>query len=88
MNTDAINHPSEIFLTDGGLETTLIYHRNIDLPHFAAFELMLREEGKQVLMDYYAPYLDLTPTDSGFVSYRTGARERGVPRVQSRTVRG
>jgi S-methylmethionine-dependent homocysteine/selenocysteine methylase len=66
MNTDAINHPSEIFLTDGGLETTLIYHRNIDLPHFAAFELMLREEGKQVLMDYYAPYLDLAS------AYRTG----------------
>ena len=27
----------EIFLSDGGLETTLIFHNGIDLPHFASF---------------------------------------------------
>src|SRR5688500_12761335 len=26
----------EIFLTDGGIETTLIYHQGLDQPHFAA----------------------------------------------------
>jgi len=28
-----------LFLADGGLETTLIHHDGVDLPHFAAFEL-------------------------------------------------
>ena len=30
-------HP---FLADGGLETTLIFHRGLDLPCFAAFDLL------------------------------------------------
>ena len=29
-----------VFLTDGGLETTLIFHQGVDLPHFAAFDLL------------------------------------------------
>ena len=27
---------SDLFMTDGGLETTLIFHEGIDLPYFAA----------------------------------------------------
>jgi len=45
------------FLTDGGLETTLIFHRGIDLPHFAAFVLLRDEAGRRELADYYRPYL-------------------------------
>ena len=37
--TDAIH------LTDGGMETTLIYHDGIDLPDFAAFTVLASEEG-------------------------------------------
>ena len=33
------------FLTDGGLETTLIFHRGLDLPCFAAFDLLKDERG-------------------------------------------
>jgi hypothetical protein len=29
----------ELFLSDGGLETTLIFHNGMDLPHFASFVL-------------------------------------------------
>jgi hypothetical protein len=29
-----------LFLTDGGLETTLIFHDGIDLPLFASFDLL------------------------------------------------
>ena len=29
-----------LFLTDGGLETTLIFHNGVELPHFAAFDLL------------------------------------------------
>ena len=35
-----------VFLTDGGLETTLVFHRGIDLPAFAAFPLLDTEEGR------------------------------------------
>ena len=32
----------DIFLTDGGLETCLIFLRGLDLPQFAAFDLFKR----------------------------------------------
>ena len=46
-----------IFLTDGGMETTLIFHEGIELPHFAAFVLLDSPEGRQHLKRYYASYL-------------------------------
>jgi S-methylmethionine-dependent homocysteine/selenocysteine methylase len=45
------------FLTDGGLETTLVFHDGIDLPCFAAFPLVQSEEGRAALERYFAPYL-------------------------------
>ena len=45
----------ELFLTDGGLETTLIFHRGIDLPEFAAFVLLKDEDGTEEIRRYYAP---------------------------------
>ena len=45
-----------LFLTDGGLETTLIFHEGIDLPHFASFDL-LRAERHARIRDYYARYI-------------------------------
>jgi homocysteine S-methyltransferase len=47
----------EIFLTDGGLETTLIFHRGLELPHFASFTLLDDAKGRAELTDYYEPYL-------------------------------
>jgi len=47
------------FITDGGLETTLIYHEGIDLPHFAAFALLDRPDGKATLDGYFARYVDI-----------------------------
>jgi homocysteine S-methyltransferase len=44
----------QIFLTDGGMETTLIFHEEVDLPYFAAFDLLRRPDGRQTLHDYYA----------------------------------
>jgi homocysteine S-methyltransferase len=34
-----------IFLTDGGMETCLIYHNGIDLPEFSAVHLMTSPAG-------------------------------------------
>lgn len=44
------------FTTDGGLETTLIYHDGIDLPHFAAFDLLKDAAGTARLHAYYERY--------------------------------
>lgn len=46
----------EKFLTDGGLETTLLFHEGIDLPCFAAFDLLRTKEGREKLKDYYRRY--------------------------------
>jgi S-methylmethionine-dependent homocysteine/selenocysteine methylase len=45
------------FITDGGLETTLVFLEGLDLPCFAAFPLVLTEEGRAQLTRYFAPYL-------------------------------
>jgi len=45
-----------IFLTDGGIETTLIFHEGLDLPYFAAFKLLGTEAGRRTLHKYYAHY--------------------------------
>jgi S-methylmethionine-dependent homocysteine/selenocysteine methylase len=57
-----------LFLTDGGLETTLVFHQGLDLPDFAAFPLLDSEQGRAALADYYVPYLDLAARlGTGFV---------------------
>ena len=45
-----------LFLTDGGIETTLIFHKGFDLPEFAAFDLLKHKEGQRALVDYYNIY--------------------------------
>jgi S-methylmethionine-dependent homocysteine/selenocysteine methylase len=47
------------FVTDGGLETDLIFHRGLDLPAFAAFPLVEGEPGRTVLRDYYNEYAEI-----------------------------
>jgi S-methylmethionine-dependent homocysteine/selenocysteine methylase len=49
----------ELFLTDGGIETTLIFHQGLELPLFAAFDLLKYEEGTEALRRYYQAYLEL-----------------------------
>ena len=41
------------FLTDGGLETELIFKKHVDLPCFAAFDLLSRDWGVTLLEEYY-----------------------------------
>jgi homocysteine S-methyltransferase len=49
----------QIFLTDGGMETTLIFHDGIDLPHFASFDLLKDAQGVARVRNYYARYTKL-----------------------------
>jgi S-methylmethionine-dependent homocysteine/selenocysteine methylase len=45
-----------LFLTDGGIETSLIFNDGLDLPHFAAIALLERPEGEAALRGYFAAY--------------------------------
>ena len=47
-----------LFLTDGGLETTLVFHKGLDLPCFAAFDLLKDDAGVAILREYFEPYLE------------------------------
>ena len=57
---------ADLFLTDGGLETTLIFLEGVELPHFAAFHLLNHEEGYNRIKNYYRKYLDIAK------DYKTG----------------
>jgi len=52
------------FLTDGGLETTLVFLQGHDLPEFAAFPLLRTESGRADLLTYYRTYIDLAARHS------------------------
>ncbi len=49
----------ETYLTDGGIETVLIFHEGVELPEFAAFDLLRTDHGTEQLRRYYSPYLEL-----------------------------
>jgi S-methylmethionine-dependent homocysteine/selenocysteine methylase len=46
-----------MFLTDGGIETTLIFHDGLELPYFAAFHLLRDAAGHATLARYYERYV-------------------------------
>src|SRR5690606_19866038 len=57
-----------IFLTDGGMETSLIFNDGIDLPCFASFVLMETAEGRERLARYYQSYMRIARIGgTGFV---------------------
>lgn len=56
------------FLTDSGLETTLIFQDKIDLPHMASITLHATEAGEQRLRDYFVRHIEIAKAhDAGFV---------------------
>src|ERR1700704_4882678 len=57
-----------LFLTDGGLETTLIFHDKLELPYFAAFHLLQDTAGSEALRKYYCSYASIASANGlGFV---------------------
>ncbi len=48
---------NELFISDAGLETWLIFQKGMGLPQFAAFVLLNTEAGIQVLSEYYRKYI-------------------------------
>ncbi len=59
----------DLFLTDGGLETTLIFHESLELPEFAAFVLLDDDAGTERLRAYFRRYLDIgREVGAGFIA--------------------
>jgi S-methylmethionine-dependent homocysteine/selenocysteine methylase len=52
-------HDDRLYISDGGMETTLIFHAGLDLPHFAAFDLLRDPAGTGALEAYYLPYVEV-----------------------------
>jgi S-methylmethionine-dependent homocysteine/selenocysteine methylase len=68
-----------LYLTDGGLETSLIFLDGIDLPQFASFDLLKDDEGTDALRRYFRKYAKLAADNgTGFVlespTWRASAR--------------
>lgn len=58
-----------LFLTDSGLETTLIHRHHLDLPAFAAFVLLETNTGRQRLRAYFERHAAIARTHgAGFIA--------------------
>lgn len=58
----------KMFLTDGGIETTLVFHEGFDLPCFAAFDLLKEEKGRAALKSYFERHVAIARENGvGFV---------------------
>jgi S-methylmethionine-dependent homocysteine/selenocysteine methylase len=49
----------QLFIGDGGLETTLIFRDGLDLPEFASYVLLRDPAGVEALRRYYRDYLEI-----------------------------
>ena len=59
---------NQLFLTDGGLETSLIFLDGLELPYFAAFHLLRDQKGREALTRYYERYIAIAKADElGFI---------------------
>lgn len=58
----------DVFFTDGGLETTLVFHHGLDLPAFASFPLLDSDGGRETLIRYFDDYADIAArSGNGFI---------------------
>jgi homocysteine S-methyltransferase len=53
---------SDIFLTDGGIETDLIFNRGVEIPEFASFVLHDDAAAEAIVRDYFLDYLRIGAT--------------------------
>jgi len=49
----------EMFVTDGGIETHLIFNKGQDLPDMSAYLLNMTEAGRETMRDHYRAYIPI-----------------------------
>ena len=50
-------HSRDLYVTDGGIETWLMYKKGFELPQFASFYLLDRPDGREALRQYYRSFV-------------------------------
>jgi S-methylmethionine-dependent homocysteine/selenocysteine methylase len=67
-NTNLPNSSEQTFLTDAGFETVMLFHKQFELPEFAAFPLLRTKAGQDAISEYFVPLLNLAKQhNAGFV---------------------
>lgn len=57
-----------VTLTDGGLETDMIYNHQLNLPHFASFPMIDKPDELKILKNYYRDFLEIAKNyNAGFI---------------------
>ncbi len=90
----------QIFLSEAGLETELIFLHKLELPHMALFPLMETESGRTLFTDYFQSVVDIARRAGTGVVLETatwrasaewgpalGYTDAGLARVNRRAVR-
>jgi homocysteine S-methyltransferase len=71
MTDTALNQlliSDKVFLADGGLETCMVFHEGLELPHFASFVLLESSAGRATLDGYFGNYIEIAKkSGAGFV---------------------
>ncbi|MEQ9334606.1 homocysteine S-methyltransferase family protein [Thalassobaculum sp.] len=70
--------PDRLFLTEGGIETEIMYKWGFDLPHFAVFPLLDRPDARDAIRGMYRRYLDVA-ANNGFGALFGGFDYRASP---------
>ncbi len=68
MSIHSLMHAHRPFLTDGGLETYMVFDEGLDLPSFASFTLLGHREGEAAISRYFERFFELArKAQTGFV---------------------
>lgn len=68
MSINDLEKNTRRFLTDGGLETTMIFENGFELPYFASFTMLENEQGREALEAYFDRYIDIAErAGAGFI---------------------
>lgn len=94
MRTEALKYADRFYLTDGGLETYMIFDKGFELPCFSSAALLETPEGRSELTKYFERFVDIADrTGRGFVmdvpTWRAGvawASELGLSQEEVLTI--
>ncbi|MCQ0092251.1 homocysteine S-methyltransferase family protein [Roseovarius sp. M141] len=66
--SDLPHQSDQMFLTDAGFETSMLFHKGFDMPYFAFFPMLRTVEGRAAMKDYFAQFMETArQNDAGFV---------------------
>ena len=70
-----------VFVTDGGIETTLIFHDGLELPDFAVFDLLKNDDGNPVELGHQYRNLKSRLTHLSVVGGCCGTDHRHIEEI-------